>query len=487
MTISETIRDYRPKPLQILALLLVLQLFVTLFTNGFALSFDEAMWHYIGRNWFRNGLAPYHGGVDNKSPLIFAIFGLSDKLFGVNYWFPRVLGTLCQAIGIFYVYKIGRHLSGERAGLLAMSFYGLSLLWHATGGKYVSYTETYGVLFIILAVYHYLTAKDRRDIFVAGLLAGAAVAFRLTGACGILAILISCLVKNRRYTLAFCAGAISSIVALVLCCFFAGIKLHDLLTYGLTDNFSPGSATDHTLLWKWHNFSAKFFLSGILLFYPFLLGYLFIKRKIDLLVLWLILTFIAVNAVGIYDAVHLKELLPALSLISAFCLNYLLDRYKFSTNLVLLALWIVFFPNLSEQLITAKRLLSKENSPIQKFCVPPYTIPDEGTRKLLGQWVRDHTPPQDKVYIAGFGAQVQAYSERISPTVYFNVTQTLVAKARFYSDIRSNKPPMILVPLFTEYEQTVGADMRQFVDSLVAKNYQLQCCMYNYGIYGIKK
>src|SRR5579872_4886095 len=133
MTISETTRDWKPKPLQILALLIVLQLFVTLFTDGFALTFDEAMWHYIGRNWFRNGLIPYSGGVDNKSPLIFAIFGLSDKLFGVNYWFPRVLGTVCQSIGIFYVYKIAKHLSGQRAGLLAMSFYGLSLLWHATG------------------------------------------------------------------------------------------------------------------------------------------------------------------------------------------------------------------------------------------------------------------------------------------------------------------------------------------------------------------
>ena len=46
-------RNWEPKPLQILAALLVLQLFVALFTDGFALSFDEAMWHYIGRNWFR--------------------------------------------------------------------------------------------------------------------------------------------------------------------------------------------------------------------------------------------------------------------------------------------------------------------------------------------------------------------------------------------------------------------------------------------------
>lgn len=487
MTISETIRDWKPKPLQILALLIVLQLFVTLFTDGFALSFDEAMWHYIGRNWFRNGLTPYDGGVDNKSPLIFAIFGLSDKLFGVNYWFPRVLGTICQSIGIFYIYKIGRHVSGERAGLLAMSFYGLSLLWHATGGKYISYTETYEVLFIILAVYRYLIAKSKKEIFAAGLLAGVAFAFRLTGAFGIIAILIYCLFKNRKYALVFCAGAISSIIALVVCCLLAGINLHDLLIYGLIDNFSSGSATDHTLLWKWHNFSAKFLQSGMLLFYPVVLGYFFIRRKADLFVLWLILAFIAINAVGIYDAVHLKELLPSLSLMGAFYMDYLLGRYKFRTNLALLIIWIIFFPSLSEQLVTMKRLPSNGASSPQKLCTSPFTIPDEGTRKLLGRWVRDNTSPQDKVYIAGFGAQVQAYSERISPTIYFNVTQTAVAKSRFYSDMRSGKPAMILVPLFPEYKQTVSVDMRQFVDSLATKNYQLLGCMYNYSIYRIKK
>ena len=487
MTISETIRDWKPKPLQILALLLVLQLFVTLFTDSFALSFDEAMWHYIGRNWFRNGLTPYSGGIDNKSPLIFAIFGLSDKLFGVNYWFPRVLGTVCQAIGIFYIYKIGRHLSGERAGLLAMSFYGLSLLWHATGGKYVSYTETYDVLFIILAVYHYLTAKNKGDLFVAGLLAGTAFAFRLTGAFGILAIFISCLVKNRRYALVFCVGAACNIIVFMVSCLIAGISLHDLLTYGLTDNFGPGSATDHTLLWKWHNFSAKFLLSGMLLFYPFLLGYLFIKRKVDLFVLWLILAFIAINAVGIYDAVHLKELLPALSLISAFFVDFLLNRYMFRTSLALLVIWIVFFPYLSEQRATVKRLLSNDTGAPPKPCTPPYAIPDEGTRKLLGQWVRDHTAPQDKVYIAGFGAQVQAYSERISATVYFNATQTLVAKERFYRDMRSNKPAMILIPLFPEYKQTVSPDMRQFVAEMVTRDYKPAGCMNGYSVYRISK
>ena len=81
------------RPVPLIVFFTILQLLVALLSNH--LNFDEAMWQYIGRNWFRNGMVPYGGGVDNKSPLIFAVFGLSDKLFGVNCWFPRILGTVC--------------------------------------------------------------------------------------------------------------------------------------------------------------------------------------------------------------------------------------------------------------------------------------------------------------------------------------------------------------------------------------------------------
>ena len=117
----------------------------------------------------------------------------------------------------------------------------------------------------------------------------------------------------------------------------------------------------------------------------------------------------------------------------------------------------------------------------------PYPIPDEVTRKKLGQWVRDQTSSADRVYIAGFGAQVQAYSERMSPTVYFNVTQTPMAKAQFYSDMRRTPAAMILVPMFGQYKETVDKDMRDFVDSLVAKNYDSAGCMYSYSVYRLKR
>ncbi|MDB5149022.1 MAG: hypothetical protein JWQ57_3042, partial [Mucilaginibacter sp.] len=86
-----------------------------------------------------------------------------------------------------------------------------------------------------------------------------------------------------------------------------------------------------------------------------------------------------------------------------------------------------------------------------------------------------------------YGAQVQAYSERLSPTIYFNVTQTDIAKRVFFKELLTNKPGMILVPAFPDYKQNVGPDLRQFVDTLVEHNYYFLTCRDSYNIYKIKK
>src|ERR1017187_7118133 len=86
--------DISIKPLQLIFIIAIIQFIIAFFTVPMILSFDESMWQYIGRNWVRNGLVPYAGGIDNKSPFIFLIFGISDYLFGVNYWFPRLLGII---------------------------------------------------------------------------------------------------------------------------------------------------------------------------------------------------------------------------------------------------------------------------------------------------------------------------------------------------------------------------------------------------------
>ena len=480
---NATIRSLALSPLRIIIILTLLQLFIALLTNGFAMSSDEATWHYIGRNWFRNGLVPYHGGVDNKSPLFFAVFGLSDILFGVNYWFPRVFGAICQSIGIYYIYKIANHAAGKRAGLLAISFYGLSVLWRGADGRYVSYTETYEVLFTILSFYFFLKAQNSKGFFISGFLAAIALAFRLSAFFSIAAMLITSFGKRRVFTLTYCLGILSGVLALALAALLAGINLHDVYVYGFADNFGRGSTTYHDFWWKMVQFHNLFFYSEVILFYPLVLVYLFIKRKVDWLVLWLALVFIGIIALGNYGRVDLKDLLPAMSLTGAFALVHLINKYKLPTRHIMLIIWICFAPKVVEPLLNFTRLFTGEFQFAENFCHEPYILPDESANRQLGLWVKANTSPQEKVFVAGGGQQVQVYAERVSPCIYFSVTQTAIAKKRFFEDMKHNKATMILIPLYPEYKQTVDDDLRTYVDELVARDYYLVRCMFNYNIY----
>lgn len=472
-------------PLQIIIVLTILQLLITLLTDGFVLSYDEAIWHFIGRNWFRYNLVPYAGGVDNKSPLIFAIFGLSDKLFGVNYWFPRVLGTLCQSVGLYYVYKIAQYVSGRKAGILALSFYGLSLLWRATGNKYVSYTETYEVTFVIIAFYYYLSAQNKKHYLLSGCMAGLAIAFRLTAFFAVMAIFISLIRKNSNNTFSFCLGALISFISLVLVYYLSGINMHDLFIYGFADNFRSGNAYDYSFLWKIEQFSDKFLYSEVVLLYPLTIGYCIIKKRADLFVLWLVFAFAAIVVVGGYTRVHVKEVLPALSLMSAFALAHLAQVYKMPLRPAMIIIWIVFFPKLLEPLINLKKVLYNKPVKVEEYCKEPYLWPDEETRKKLGWWIKQNTGVHDKVFVTGFAAQIQVYSERQS--IYFNGMQTRVSTGKLFKDLQVNKPAMILVPLYPEYKQYIKPQMRNFIDSVVARDYTLYKCMYSHNIYKLKQ
>ncbi|PWT75670.1 MAG: hypothetical protein C5B59_08265 [Bacteroidetes bacterium] len=470
--------------LSLLILFFALQLVVAFLTYGYGFCFDEAMWQYIGRNWFRHGMVPYRGGVDNKSPLIFAIYGLSDKLFGVNFILPRILGAVSQTIGLFFVYKIGWNIAEKRTALLALTLYGLSLLWRGTGGKYVSFTESYSVTAVIISFYFFLTAQKPVKFFLSGFFAGIGAAFRLTSFFPMAAILVLAATRNKKMAFVFFLGSLTGVLLFILFLWLSRININDFIAYGITDNFRAGSATDHSILWKLENFFEKFFYSELVLFYPGLVGYFFIAKKNNSILVWLLAAFIGINVVGIYDRVHLKEILPALSLLNAFAIAHLIEHGKLPVQKVMIIIWIVFFPKLLEPLVGLKKWITHEGAnAVQSGCQPTAASADEYTQRELGRWIRSNTSAEARVLVAGYSAEIQAYSERMSPSIYFNATQTERAKHEFMEELTRHKPEMILIPRFASYQQNVSPDTRRFIDNFVEMNYTYDSCRYGYAVY----
>jgi hypothetical protein len=465
-----------------LTIFFILQVAVCfLVIDGNTLSFDEAIWHYIGRNWFRFGLTPYTGGVDNKSPLMFIIYGVSDLLFGINYWFPRIAGAASQTIGIFFLYKIAEKKFGHEVGLIAISIYGLSLLWKATGGKYISFSESFEIPLLIAAFYFFLRNDHKKSSFVSGFLAGFAIFFRLTGFFGATAIFISSLKRGFKSSLLFITGLACSVAIFLMVMKLAGVSIREIFVYGFTDNFTSGSVTDHSLLWKLDILLNSFFLSELVLFLPGLVAYVFIKRRLDIFLLWFILAFISINVIGLYARQHFREILPPLCIMSAVSISYLLRNPSVKLLPLLVAIWICFVPKQIEPWLALKNDFVPSTKE-KIFCKGFVERTADEDKKALGNWIKQNTNKDDKVFIAGMSAIAQIYSERMSPTIYFNSTQTPRAKKRLMDDLNNNPPQLILIPLTADYDR-FDNDLREFISSVKNRGYENEGCKYNYQVF----
>jgi hypothetical protein len=464
-----------------------LQICVALFTYSMSLSFDESIWYYVGRNWFRHGMVPYSGGVDNKSPLIFAIFGFSDFLFGINEWFPRIVGTVGQSFGLYFVYRLAKILSNDRAALFALTIYGLSLLWPSAGGKYVSYTETYSVAAVIAAYYFYYENSGTKKSVLSGFLGGLAIGFRVSAVLTVLGLFISVIIYRPKSFVSVGAGLLISMILLLSAAWLSKINIGDYFEHGFRDNFGTGSATDHDWQWKLRNFSSHFFLSGFVVFLPAIIAWFFLPVRNYPVFIWFCTAFLAIHLIGIFSTQHFKELLPSLALIAALVIEYFTREWNIFSGVTLILIWIVFFPKTLEPIIGLRNYLFQKSPEKDFFCNNKKLIPDEAAKKRLGLWIRSATNPADKVLIAGYGAEVQAYSERISPTVYFNTTETESAIRRLKWDLtRAPKPSMVIIPAYDDYDRQVVPELRLVMNDFVSRDYDLDSCAYGYYIYKMK-
>lgn len=472
------------KVLYLILGLTLMQLAIALLTFGHALYFDEASWHYIGRNWFRLGMAPYKGGYDNKSPLIFVIYGLSDLLFGVNYWFPRVAGTLVQLAGIWFLYRTAATLAGRRAGILVITMYGLSSLWTSTHGKYVSLTETYEVTALIIAAWFFIRARENKHLFVSGLFAALALAFRLTAVAGILSLFIFSFLVRKGYAVYFAAGIIVGIVALAGGLRMAGINLSEVWHYSFIDNLSAGNLFERSPEEKLRGALNGFVFSGLALFYPFLAGYLIVRRSLDWITCWLLGASVCIYRIGLFDPAHFKDILPPLSLAGGLFIDDMIGKYVLPFKPCLAAIAICFFPKTTEPILVISQLFRPSADSSPGYCHPPYSPLDNLAKKELGCWIRDHSNKKDKLLIPFYSPTIQAYSERVAPTIYFSTNEMPQAKERFYQELREHRPDMVIIPLSDDYRKLVSGEMRSFVQQMVdTGGYRNDTCMYGYTIY----
>jgi 4-amino-4-deoxy-L-arabinose transferase-like glycosyltransferase len=418
-----------------------------------AMNNDEGMWSYIGRVWSENGIPPYLGTVENKTPGIFEFFALSNILFGVNLLFARLVGVAVIVFSALLIFNIGNKLHSRNAGVISMYIFGLTTTWGLLDGECVSQTESFMILFSTLSFYFVLKGKDQKHWkalnLLAGISIGLAIAFKQIAIMTTIALVIFVIIyvfkdKPRRdlfiALILIITGIVISTLLSIVPLLLSGVTLKDYYDGAWMILLNPGSSANSPD--RLYGFFRVWFNSRMVVFYAAFILLVFqrdiVKNKFFIaLIIWLFFDFMGVNAAGTYFGHQLKQIIPSLSLIVGILLANILavgnpenieNTETKNVSKIILVLILILFP-------------------YQDVVINGYLKGYPENDKKLGLWLKEKTNPDDYIYVlARSGNPVLSYSERISSSKYFNsffVTGEK-EKKQVLSDLNAKPPVYIL-------------------------------------------
>lgn len=451
---------------------------------------DEGMWSYIGRVWSQNGIPPYVGAVENKTPGIFELNAISYMLFGVNIYFLRGLGVITLLFSSLFIYFIGKQLHSHLSGIFGMYIFGLSMSWVLLDGNLTAQTETFMIMFSTLSFYFIVHGKDsgvwKYWFLLAGFSMGIAIAFKQIALTSTVALLLFTLVypttnqtkQNKFFGLILiCLGIGISTLCSILPLLLSGVSIMEYIDGAwliLLNKASSRGLTER--IW---GFFRVWESSRIVVFYPCLflifLQKSLIKNKYFIgLLIWFFFDFIGVNSSGYYYGHQIKQLMPSLSIILGILIGNVLINLQNTKSvyykhviIVIATIIIAMFPY--QSLFTNGYLIATN-----------HLNPD----KEVGIWLRDHTNKDDYVYVFGIlSSPILSYSERISSSKHFSeiFVSSETERDILFSDL-NKKPPAYIVKRNTPTlsEEKKNKDFR--MDTLM-KNYTYVERKYIWDIY----
>jgi hypothetical protein len=441
-----------------------------LHSQGRFMGIDEGIWSYMGRVWADNGLVPYTGTINNKPPGIFLLYYYSYLLFGTNIWFTRLAGDLASMGASLCLFAFVRRISGSvYAAAISVSLY-IALVpsprFHVSEG----YTETFLVFFVLLSLLLLVLAVEREGrrsaimIFAAGLSAGAALSFKQVALFDVLGILIiASFLLRQRYHVKSITKAIFPLLFGVMVTTVVGILLMKAHGCSFTDyidqvwgHLFKGREAKIGVAKRLANVIPAWSRMDLIIPYVAIAGLAIgikrmrIKIPAIILLVWLGLEFVAVNAAGTYYQHQFKQILPAMCVVSGISLDFMEVwlRGKFPkwricktrdifVSVIIMAILLCYIP------------FNKYYSAGLIRMFAPLT----DSKKELAHYVKDITADGEFVYVYGRGGyQVLSYSGRVAPTAYFIHFLHMYpgAMEQLQKDFSRNPPVLILLPIKDE-------------------------------------
>lgn len=426
--------------------------------EGFYAAATQGMLH---------GQVPYRDFFDNKPPLIYYWYALSFLLFGEHLWAPRVLVSILVSLATLCVYFNGRLLYSHRGGVAAALIFALSI--GVTTFEIDANTEFFMLLPMAAGFLAFTSATQtgsRWMFFLAGVAGGATI---LTKTIYVLPMaflfLYAAWYRRPDGTLRsalrpeawarpalMIAGSLVTLVVVAAPIVAAGAlgdMLEALTVYSMqySDGVTLGyRATTLVIL-------PLFLLvvGGPLLVMPIGGSVLTMRgkdRAAGIMVAgWLLAGLASVMIVGRYYHHYFAALLPAVALLSAPAVLWVLDRRRTPVGMLLIA---GVLPLLMAAPLATSLKAYLQPTPAERH-VAKFTggmgAKWEVQSLALGQWLKERTAPQDRIYNLGFEAELYFYSDRTSPSrFYFDHAFGLDSKyeAEALAELEANPPKYVI-------------------------------------------
>ena len=451
-------------------------LILVLISSKYIFENDEGIWSYIGRVWHRNGILPYVGTVENKTPIIYYLHYLSDFLFGINFIFVRFLGILSALITSYFLYKISTYIRNKNVGLIASWLYCLLISWQVLDGFTMGSTEIFMNLFSTIGIYYFiLFIKDKSSLNIAKTAFAFCIAIQtkqiaLVSLIGVIIFFIylnfvlkSNFIKNSFWLIfGLLIGFIFSFIPL----FISNISLTDYFKGSWLILLNPGSSLN-TFQGRIIQFINVFIFSKFFIVYLIFIFLLFNRKKyfknlnIQFLIVLFIFDFFAINSSGTYSGHQLKQIVPVLSILLSIILYdiYLLEFSNYwGFNKYIFFIILIFFPY--DQII-----YSMYNSFYNKHKTYYNSL-------ILKNYLKTFYPNTKYIYIFGNCKTINpilSISGKISPIKNFNnyFLHNRIDLNIAYNEFRQNPPEI----LFNEENYNIKDSYSFEFDYFVKKKY----------------
>ncbi len=437
-------------PLFISLFVFVLYLIITI---NRPMMCDEGMWHYIGRVWIDNDMPPYKFTIENKNPAIFELYAISHYLFGINYMFVRILGVLSIILTMTVILKITTKIHSRTAGIYAMYLYGLTSSWWLMDGQWPSVTENFMCLFTTLSLYCLISSSSKKKsslyLILSGIFIGIAISFKQIAVFSLFGLIVYYIVnlpKPRSISHVVKSGFLMftgffiAIIWFLSPIFFSGVSLKEYLDgawFILLNNGSYNQPVERLYLsievWFGSRFAIYWTIIPLILFQKDMLK----KRYFIGLIILLFFDFVGANASGNLYGHQVKQIIPALVIISSVLLARLtikidknVSHFKRNISIIIISIIIVFLP-------------------YKNLIINGYFNGFPESEKELGLWIKDNTLKEDKIFVVSLGesGQLLSYSERISASKYFNIifAKEEKVKSKIFEDLEQQMPKYMII------------------------------------------